>query len=190
MQQTNPGQFIQSIKQSFFKGVAFGAGILATSLFAAAAAMNVFSSGQTISASQINQNFAISAPEGAVVAFYLAACPEGWAPADGTNSTPDLRGQFVRGRDDIGTGPAGTDPAGSRAIGNTQLDAFQGHRHNVSHNTGANTGIAAPGGGGADAPNGVINILDPITDGSNGPPRTANETRPKNVALTYCMRKN
>ncbi|MCE9597375.1 MAG: phage tail protein, partial [Spirochaetia bacterium] len=72
MQQINKGQLVQSIKQSFLKGIAFGAGILTTSLFAAAAAMNVFSSGQTISASQINQNFLISAPEGAVSAFYLA----------------------------------------------------------------------------------------------------------------------
>ncbi|MDQ1343498.1 MAG: hypothetical protein QG650_217 [Patescibacteria group bacterium] len=36
-------------------------------------------------------------PAGAVMAFNLTTCPTGWAPADGTGSRPDLRGQFIRG---------------------------------------------------------------------------------------------
>lgn len=181
------------LKAGILRGVGFGIGLASAALFAAAAAMNVFSAGQTISASQINQNFTIAAPEGLIGAFNLTTCPEGWAPADGTNGTPDLRGLFLRGRNDVGTGAradGNQDPAGNRVIGNLQLDAFQGHRHNVSHNTGQNTGIAAPGGAGADGPAGVITILDPITDGTNGAPRTANETRSRNVAVTYCVRKN
>ena len=38
-------------------------------------------------------------PAGAVMAFNLATCPTGWAVADGTGSTPDLRGEFIRGLD-------------------------------------------------------------------------------------------
>ncbi|MBL8020170.1 MAG: phage tail protein [Leptospirales bacterium] len=191
-------QLTEHLKAGIFRGVGFGIGLSAAGLFAAAAAMNVFSAGQTISASQINQNFAIAAPEGAVVAFYLTSCPEGWAPADGTNGTPDLRGHFIRGRDDAGTGPAGNDPGGSRAIGNLQADAFQGHRmfRNTSNVTEAHVMIS---GGGSDMQGaaGTLNISfsaattgDPTTDGTNGTPRIANESRPKNVALTYCMRKN
>ncbi|MBL8020169.1 MAG: tail fiber protein [Leptospirales bacterium] len=187
-----------SLKNGFFKGVGLGAGLLTTSLFAAAAAMNVFSPGQTISSAQINQNFAIAAPEGAVMAFYLAGCPDGWAPADGTNGTPDLRGQFIRGRDDAGTGPAGNDPAGSRAIGNVQADAFQGHRmfRNTSNVTETHIMISGGGadmqgaGGGLNINFSAVTTGDATTDGTNGTPRIANETRPKNVALTYCMRKN
>lgn len=190
MKQVN-SKIIEYIKGGFFKGVGIGAGLLTTSIFAAAAAMNVFSPGQTISSAQINQNFAIAAPEGAVMAFYLATCPEGWAVADGTGGTPDLRGQFIRGRDDAGTGPAGVDPAGSRAIGDVQLDAFQGHWHQFTLNAAmVNIGAATHGSGAGPFSNALTEVGNPITDGVNGTPRAASETRPRNVALTYCMRKN
>ncbi|MBI3395060.1 MAG: tail fiber protein [Spirochaetia bacterium] len=196
MKTTQTGsKVMEYFKSGFFKGVGLGAGLLATSIFAAAAAMNVFSPGETLSSAKMNQNFAIAAPEGAIMAFYLASCPEGWAPADGTNGTPDLRGQFIRGRDDIGTGAGGNDPSGARAIGNLQLDAFQGHRHGASYNN--ITSILPPNGGGltfGGGPWGLssidLTITDPVGDGTNGAPRTAGETRPKNVALTYCMRHN
>ena len=38
-------------------------------------------------------------PAWAVMSFYLATCPTGWRAANGTSSTPDLRGEFVRGLD-------------------------------------------------------------------------------------------
>ena len=76
MKTTN--KIMEYIKSGFFKGVGLGVGLLTTSIFAAAAAINVFSPGQVISAAQINQNFAIAAPEGAVMAFYLTSCPDGW----------------------------------------------------------------------------------------------------------------
>lgn len=33
-----------------------------------------------------------------------------------------------------------------------------------------------------------LGITGPTSDGSNGTPRTANETRPKNIGATYYMR--
>ncbi len=179
------------IKYGFLKGFGIGLGLFASSLFAAATAMNVFSAGESLSSSKINLNFSISAPEGLISAFYLDSCPPGWAPADGTNGTPDLRGLFVRGRDNVGTGAAGNDPSGSRAIGSLQADAFQGHRH--SQNLGSVINTATGGGeavGGGTFQQFALVIGDPITDGTNGTPRTSSESRPKNVALTYCMRKN
>ncbi|MCR9145124.1 MAG: phage tail protein [bacterium] len=180
------------IKSGFFKGVGLGAGLLTTSLFAAAAAINVFAPGEVISSTKINENFAIAAPEGAVMAFFLASCPNGWAPADGTNGTPDLRGRFIRGLDDAGTGAAGADPSGVRALGNEQLDAFQGHRMGAPN--GGAFAVSQPQptlvfdavSGGSFSPT----TGDPVTDGVNGTPRTSSETRPRNVALIYCMRKN
>ena len=40
-----------------------------------------------------------SEPTGQVAYFQLANCPSGWEPADGTNSTVALRGEFIRGWD-------------------------------------------------------------------------------------------
>lgn len=200
MKQVN-SKITEYIKGGFFKGVGIGAGLLTTSIFAAAAAMNVFSPGQTISSAQINQNFAIAAPEGAVMAFYLDSCPEGWAPADGTNGTPDLRGVFIRGRDDLGTaaGAASRDPGGNRAVADAlQGDAFQGHYGSltvyVTNNTGGMLQFQSydpsPANGGANGGYaGTVNV-GLTSDGTNGNPRVAAETRPVNKALTYCMRKN
>jgi len=81
------------IKKSFLKGAAFaaGVGVFATLSFIVAQSINTFTSGEVVSASKINENFQMAAPQGAVMAFYLSACPSGWIAADGTNGTPDLR---------------------------------------------------------------------------------------------------
>jgi len=188
-----------AIKTSFLKGAAFAAGAAAFLALGVIIAQSVhtFTAGEVVSASKINENFQIAAPEGAIMAFYLSACPSGWVAADGTNSTPDLRGRFVRGRDDAGTGAAGIDPGGVRAIGNEQTDAFQGHRHTMGGYSpvaasGGNTALGPLDPGGAPTPAYNINI-GPFTlyeDNGGGTPRTAAETRPRNVALIYCMRKD
>jgi len=184
------------LKSGFLKGVGLSVGFLSTSLFAAAAAMNVFSPGEVISSAEINQNFAIAAPEGAIMAFYLADCPEGWTVADGTNGTPDLRGRFIRGMDNMGVGAANVDPQSAiRTLGHEQLDAFQSHLHwrNPSHLT-ESAFVHIPGAynvaGGTTEVSFFSHTGEPSTHGSNGAPRTSTETRPRNVALIYCMRKN
>ena len=100
----------------------------------------------------------------------------------------------MRGRDNVGTGAAGNDPSGNRAIGNLQTDAFQGHWHLPSLGTRfleyTSTSNIASGGGNANGEFQSTATGSPTTDGANGTPRTATETRPKNVALTFCMRKN
>lgn len=181
------------VRSGFFKGVGFSLGMMTTGLFAAAAAMNVFSAGEVISSAEINQNFAIAAPEGAIMAFYLADCPEGWTVADGENGTPDLRGRFIRGMDNMGIGAVGVDPdSATRTLGHEQMDAFQGHRHSPlgqsfwGHNGGGAAGPAL--GSIAWAPYSTTG--DPTADASGIAPRTSTETRPRNVALIYCMRKN
>ena len=188
------------LKKSFFKGGAFAAGasLFVALGFLAAQSMTTFNSGDVITATAMNQNFQIAAPSGFIGAFYLSACPTGWVAADGTNSTPDLRGQFIRGLNNFGTGARGDgneDPnGGARTLGDYQADAFQGHYHDA-------TGIDdfygnRPGGLATALPPGSNNAGSepttgaPITDGTNGAPRTTSETRVKNVALIFCMRKD
>lgn len=141
---------------------------------------------------------------GTVAAFAQSAPPPGWLKANGaavsrttyaalfgqigtgygagngstTFNLPDMRGEFVRGWDD------GRGVDSGRVFGSHQTDAFQGHTHGLYHQN--NT---APGGGGPSASAAGPNATGPaLTDGTNGTPRTAAETRPRNRALLYCIK--
>lgn len=146
---------------------------------------------------------------GTVAHFAASSAPAGWIKANGaaisratyaalfltigttygagdgstTFNIPDLRGEFLRSWDDS----RGIDSA--RAIGSLQLDAMQGHRH----------GYQAAGGGGSSGGDYLKNVSGtttqgtdalgyPITDGTNGTPRTGAETRPRNIALLACIK--
>ena len=179
-------------------GYIAGATLFVAFSYAVAQSIQTFRGGDAFTAASINTMFQASAPEGAIQAFYLAACPDGWVAADGNNSTPRLRGMFLRGLNDFGTGAradGNQDPnGGARTLGDYQADAFQGHYHDA-------TGIDdfygnRPGGLATALPPGSNNAGSepttgaPITDGTNGTPRTTSETRVKNVALIFCMRKD
>lgn len=146
-------------------------------------------------------------PAGQIAAFARNTAPSGWLKANGatvsrttyatlfaaigttfgagdgstTFNLPDLRGEFVRGWADT----RGVDTG--RVFGSAQLDAFQDHKHLL------NGGLGGGGVGGAvnrDAASNQSNnsaIGDPSTN-SGGTPRTASETRPRNVALLYCIK--
>lgn len=95
---------------------------------------------------------------------------------------PDLRADFVRGLDDS----RGVDT--SRLLGSEQLDAFQGHIHKTPLNTNF-TGSGTPAFEDGSTPSYTdYNSGSPVTDGVNGTPRTAAETRPRNIALLYCIK--
>jgi hypothetical protein len=149
-------------------------------------------------------------PAGAVMPFAINSAPSGWLAADGTavsrstyatlfaaistahgagdGSTtfnlPDLRGIFVRG-------------SGSQAISGITYnktfaakegDAMQGHLHGPPSGS---TSFIADGGaglGGGGSSRNATNTGGPVTDGTNGTPRTATETRPANIALLYCIK--
>ena len=120
-----------------------------------------------------------SVPVNGVVAFYSAACPTGWKAADGTNSTPDLRGQFIRGINDFGSAAGARtdgneDPDGLRVLGNLQQDEFEQHTHIQSR-----PGLVNGAWGTAER----VNEQAGITGSTGG-----SETRPRNVALIYCVK--
>lgn len=108
--------------------------------------------------------------------------PFGIGDGSTTFNVPELRGEFLRGWDD------GRGVDASRAFGSAQLDAMQGHVHG-----GGYSGFNDRSGGAGGTPNlrsdGVSpNTTTPITDGSNGTPRTATETRGRNVPLLACIK--
>ncbi len=184
------------LNANFKSGVFHGLGFLSVLLAGAAGYLfaqtfSTFQSGELVSATKLNENFQVAAPSGAILAFNLSACPSGWIAADGTNGTPDLRGVFVRGLNDFGTGTradGNQDPAGARALLSFQNDAFQGHRHQTLSHWYNQVGAGAQGGAGINLDDSSHNTIDPVSDGTNGTPRTATETRVKNVGLIYCQR--
>lgn len=157
-------------------------------------------------------------PSGAVLPFAMSAAPAGWLKANGalvsrttyaalfaaigttfgvgdgvtTFALPDLRGEFMRGFDD----GRGVDI--SRVLGSLQLDASQGHTHTVNQATlwgnysgGASpyyAGTTAAANSSSPAANYGISLGVEITDGANGVPRIAAETRPRNIALLICIK--
>ena len=113
---------------------------------------------------------------------------------------PDMRGLFVRGWDTTGT----VDKQTGRGFGTTQNDEFKSHTHTVTDpghfhyiddTADANTGTTEGGGLDTRAPNqppGRIpnkpytdNVKTNITIDNAG---TGEETRPKNIALLYCIK--
>jgi microcystin-dependent protein len=96
-----------------------------------------------------------------------------------TFNLPDLRGEFIRGwADDRAVDT-------SRVFGSTQADELKSHTH--SHNTTNKTGLSSAGYGTnvTVAANLVAGTpsAGPISDATGG-----TETRPRNVALLYCIK--
>ena len=97
---------------------------------------------------------------------------------------PDMRSEVLRGLDD----GRGVDTG--RANLSSQLDAFQGHRMSITMlgGTGSYYGFGGTTGNAnvTDPPS--ADIGPPKSDGVNGAPRVANETRMRNVAASVFIK--
>lgn len=105
-----------------------------------------------------------------------------FSPGDGTTTfrLPDYRGYFMRGWANGGSVDSG------RTIGTTQNDAFQGHGHSgIPHDALGGVGFFAYGAG---TSNPAISLTTTVTDGVNGTPRIATETRPINLSALMCIK--
>lgn len=106
---------------------------------------------------------------------------------------PDFRGRFARYNDNMGTAQGAASRDTGRVHGTDQTDAMQGHRHNVNAPSAPTGGtinfFAAAGTIGSGAAGPLIGTATTLqTDGSNGTPRTAIETRPKNLACNKLIK--
>lgn len=160
---------------------------------------------------------AVLTPPGAVQAFARATPPTGWLRANGaavsrttynalfaaigttfgtgdgstTFNLPDLRGEFIRGLDD------GRGVDSGRLLGTAQGHAMQQHNHYLPSTTG-DSSSPAPSILDADwditkTPNSAVPPSFEATTissgGSSGNAGTfATETRPRNIALLYCIK--
>ncbi|MDD2871701.1 MAG: hypothetical protein PHS49_06975 [Candidatus Gracilibacteria bacterium] len=159
--------------------------------------------GESLTVEKWNSLVESAVPTGAVMAFNGTSCPTGWNKANGSgiekdtlgnNTTLDLRGEFIRGWDD------GKGVDAGRGLAIPQTDTFQGHKHDIYSDSGGNNDAVAF----SDSNNtfrymadtntsttrgdSYIYVGNAITNGINGAPRTASETRPRNIALLYCIK--
>ncbi len=132
-------------------------------------------------------------PAGAVMAFNLATCPTGWAPADGTGGMPDLRGEFVRGLDN----GRGVDVG--RTLGSWQPASKVSYISNTSPDC---PGCGTLGAAWSDAVWGTTEATwENVTTSQLGGPqgwlamgashqvtKHSGSTRPRNVAFLYCIK--
>lgn len=136
-----------------------------------------------------------SVPTGAIMMFPSLTIPSGWLSCNGQEldntvianlnlfgligytyggtgnkfNVPDLRGLFVRGLDDN----KGIDPG--RTLGTVQQDELKSHTHLIqAFANGSGTGSTGP------FVEGAYNRATSATGGT--------ETRPKNLALVYCIK--
>ncbi|MGY2375179.1 phage tail-collar fiber domain-containing protein [Pseudomonas sp. SDO524_S393] len=97
---------------------------------------------------------------------------------------PESRGEFLRGWDH------GRGVDAGRVIGSWRADSFQGHGHELR----GRAGVISEASNGPFVSNKAGDtvlgptVATPITDGVNGDPRTANETRPRSIAVMYCIK--
>lgn len=138
---------------------------------------------------------------GALQAFAMSSAPSGWLKANGaaisrstyatlfaaigttfgagdgstTFNLPDLRGEFVRGWDD------GRGVDSGRGFGTAQADEFEAHYHDVRTNSATGSGT---GGGGYFISDAGVGAMER----TRATPSGGSETRPRNVALLYCIK--
>ena len=127
---------------------------------------------------------------------------------DGSHfNVPDLRGIFIRGAGTNGTLTRADAGAFSGTLGTYQNDGFQGHWHAVNDPTHSHlinstqdgvvggTNNFGPGSGSNGTSTSAtvavgtgLTVRGPSSDGTNGTPRSGNQTNPANLGLTYIIK--
>ena len=159
----------------------------------------------TVYSSEVTWGSAI--PKGMIAPFGRTVPPEGWLICDGSTlnalqdvmyrslydaigttwggtgendfQIPDLRGQFLRGVDaGAGNDPDASSRSGGDSVSSTQSDEIKSHSHPAGNvNYGTNHWVS-----GVDFAGGGQSLW--FRTGTDG----GNETRPKNVAVLYCIK--
>lgn len=178
---------MNKIKQSFLSGLVFSWTVLSSFLvYATWTDIATQNTGDTINATiwnnvvtKVNTIWNTYAPSWAIMAFYLSSCPTGWVAADGNNGTPNLKWEFIRGWDFNNSGVDN-----GRALWSSQNGT-------ITYSYGNSNGWVpfAPFENMDNTSNVSLWTSYNISPGSpSWWGNTKWTTRPRNVALLYCMK--
>ncbi len=204
------------MRNGFLLGVGFSAGFAVTGLFAFTLqhGFYTFQTGDSLSSSQINQNFVmVNAPVGTIVAWHKSLpgvpqdLPENWVECNGQTiddpesllngqSAPDLNHPY----NGLSYYSEGVFLRGHTVSGIFEEDMMQGHWHsdaNHAHTLEITHQDAPDYNGLPGGPLGAItkttswasaNVRSPSNDTAHGDPRTGFETRPVNMSVVWIMK--
>ncbi len=145
-------------------------------------------------------------PIGSIIAWHKSmsgtpSLPYGWVECNGqtlndvaspyhNQTIPNLNGNPSGANSPGLSEKASMFLRGGTTSGTGQNDAFQGHKHSITSNAIAYLygGMDVDEEAEIGLPSATIEVGNPISDGTNGTPRTANETRPKNMTVVWIMR--
>lgn len=121
--------------------------------------------------------------------FAVVSTTYGVGDGSTTFNLPDARGLVMVGAGAHGTMTRANGTAyNGGTLGASRNDQMQGHKH---FNTAISTSGSAESGRGISSTNNSTNddkIGNPSTDGTNGTPRTGDETRPAEIAVLVCIK--
>ncbi len=111
-----------------------------------------------------------------------------YATITGNTTLPVARGQVLRGKNN-GRSDGQENPDGESALGLAQVDCIQGHEHTaLSAATAGSYGYKFRNEGSTNFTQTLA--TNGITTGSNGTPRTGDETAPKNITINIFVKIN
>jgi len=131
-------------------------------------------------------------------ASLFASIGTAYGTGDGstTFNIPDFRGRFARYMDNMGTAQGAASRDTGRVRGAAQTDAMQGHYHAQTNDNlvvrgvigGAGSSSVSLFGSTPQAVGYTQAVQAATTDGTNGAPRTAAETRPINLSCNKLIK--
>lgn len=123
-----------------------------------------------------------SIPTWAIMAFNLSTCPSGWIPADWTSWTIDLRWQFLRWMNTfdwwVTIRADWKQDSTNRTLWNREWDDFKQHNHTYAQPYACYDWVDST----------TVNSWDTCFTTWNTWNIWWAETRPKNVAILYCIK--
>ena len=171
--QTEATRFRSSVSESMIQGMGGAINYLLDSILPV---------GSVVSSMLTTAQYQGETSTGWVLADGGSCAGSDYAVLTGNSTVPDLRGVFIRGKNN-GRSTATGNSSGNLALGTYEADQFAAHTHPYEYKTPSAAAGGSDGGGDTDR---GLNTISTVTSSTG----TGTETRTRNVTLNYFIRIN